>query len=525
MFRWMAVFLLVTGTLLARPFTLLVYNVENLHDVDGVAFYDDYQPEKYSRKHLLAKVENIASVIAKFNKGAGPDVILFQEIEVDQTPSTTSFDMDAFLKKHAATTVRHMLTDGFSLDIGDLPAEAFLLKALADRGISGYNVVIGSDAFGLKSVKCVTLSRFPVKETRQFPIPNARNIVETVLDVDGYPLHVFNNHWKSGAGDAKMEKIRVENARVLRKRLDEILHKNPFADIVIGGDFNSQYNQKRLYNQKRRKGSAGYMEITAINDVLGAQGSLLRLRGEASDLYNLWFDLPENERGSDIFSGSWGTLMNLIVSRGLYDLHGVQYIPDSFGVAKFPGLNMTEDGEPYGWDGVVGRGFSDHFPIYAHFRTVEDNKPGQYMAFPSSTPDKGDGLGEDSQRRAYAKVNIREVDARAIKPSQIPENANLRDESPDSPWYGKLFYVEGPCRAPKGFSPSVKFRGEYYDIYSYESDIRKKIKNAATPPNGKDWGEIRFYGELVKEKNRGRWRFMVKSAEWVLGKNAPAPTR
>ena len=30
--------------LAARPFTALVYNVHNLHDVDGVAAYDDYQP-------------------------------------------------------------------------------------------------------------------------------------------------------------------------------------------------------------------------------------------------------------------------------------------------------------------------------------------------------------------------------------------------------------------------------------------------------------------------------------------------
>lgn len=33
---------------MARPFSVVVYNVENLHDADGVAAYDDYQPALYN---------------------------------------------------------------------------------------------------------------------------------------------------------------------------------------------------------------------------------------------------------------------------------------------------------------------------------------------------------------------------------------------------------------------------------------------------------------------------------------------
>ena len=79
--------------LAARPFTALVYNVHNLHDVDGVAAYDDYQPELYTPAHALTKVQNITRVVAKFGSGQGPDIIFFQEIEIDHTPGKNPSDV------------------------------------------------------------------------------------------------------------------------------------------------------------------------------------------------------------------------------------------------------------------------------------------------------------------------------------------------------------------------------------------------------------------------------------------------
>ena len=40
----------------APAFTVLSYNVENLFDVDGVAQYDDYKPERYPPGNLAVKV-------------------------------------------------------------------------------------------------------------------------------------------------------------------------------------------------------------------------------------------------------------------------------------------------------------------------------------------------------------------------------------------------------------------------------------------------------------------------------------
>ena len=489
--------LLMPAMLMAGPFTVVAYNVENLHDADGVAVYDDYQPAVYTHLHALTKVNNIASVLAKFNEGKGPEIALLQEIEVDQTPGKTPPDYAAILKTYTGTTIDRMLGPDFTPEIADLPAEALLLKACVDHGITGYTVVTGGDQTGKhedghgRAIKTVIFTKFPVKAVHTYPTLNARNILEVQLEVDGYPLTVFDNHWKSGAGDVKTEVFRIENARTLRTRVDELLKADPNADIIIGGDLNSHYNQKRRYRA---------MKQTGINDILGSQGNELAIRGPAKDLYNLWFELPAAERGSDTFKGEWGTLMNLIVSRGLYDKSGVQYVDNSFGVAKFPGLNADAGGLPNRWgnEGATGHGFSDHFPIYAKFITVKDNQPGKFIPL-----DREAGQDDDSapvsSKGDYDKVDVKAV---AITADKVPSGANLRDGT----WSGKLFRVEG--ETVDGQFLKVRAFGDVYEVYGPTKKIREALY-----AQRRDSGQLKFYGELGEFK--GNWQFVVKSLEWV----------
>ncbi len=489
MLRFIFGILLLPTLLAARPFTVVAYNVENLHDADGVAVYDDYQSAVYTHLHVLTKVNNIASVLAKFNEGKGPEIILFQEIEIDQTPGKSPPDYAAILKQYAGTTIDRMLGADFTPAVADLPAEALLLKACADHGLVGYTVVTGGDQPGKHedghghAIKTVVFTKFPVKAFHTYPTLNARNILEVQLDVDGYPLTVFDNHWKSGAGDPKTEEFRIENARTLKRRVDELLKADPNADIIIGGDLNSHYNQKRRYRT---------MKETGINDILGSQGNELAIRGPAKDLYNLWFELPPKDRGSDTFKGQWGTLMNLIISRGLYDIRGVQYVDNSFGVAKFPGLNADASGRPVRWNGrgAAGEGFSDHFPIYARFVTVADNQPGKFMPLQRAAGVDDDSTGAGADFKATALIA-----------DKIPAGANLRDGT----WSGKLFRVEG--KVVENRYPRVSVLGDVYDIYSPDKDIRDAL--AAQ----KAGGQFKFYGELGQYK--GRWQFVVQSMEWL----------
>jgi hypothetical protein len=485
---------LAAVTLQARPFMVVAYNVENLHDVDGVAQFEEYQPANYTRAHALTKFTNVAKAVAMFEGGRGPDVLILCELEVDFTPAKAPLDFEAMLARYAGTTLAEMLGPKFDAAVGDLPAEALLLKAFADRGLTGYHVVVPDAVHTLNNSrqleqKCVIFSRFPVTATKAHVTTDARPILEAQLDVDGAPLYVFANHWKSGASDDATEATRVANAKTLRTRLDEILKADPNADIVLGGDFNSQYNQRQRYTN---------MKVTGINDVLGAQGDELAVRGPR-DLYNLWYELPLAERGSDTYRGEWGTLMHLIISRGLYDYRGVQYVDNSFGVGRFIGLNADAKGLPDRWrfDPPAGAGFSDHFPVYAKFITVKDGRADRYLAL------KNPGV-EDAGKVERVKVDFARVDLEkaALTAATLPPGANIRTPA----FRGKIFRVEGVVAA--GDRLGVEFRGETYDIWSYDEALRKQLAAAHRPGT-----PIKFYGELSQYKDR--WQFVVQDPSWV----------
>ena len=474
---------------------VVAYNVENLVDVDGIAGFEDYQPSKYTRAHCLTKLRNIAKVIAQFEGGRGPDVLMLCEIEADFTPSKTPPDYDAILARYAGMKLEDMLGAKFTAEIGDLPAEALLAKALADHGMTGYHIVVPEVVSALGHTrkleqKCVLFTRFPVRKSHAHATENARAILEVQVEVDGAPLYLFVNHWKSGASDPETEKNRIANARTLRTRLDEILRGDPNADIIIGGDLNSQYNQKQRYPK---------MKVTGINDVLGSQGNGLAVRGPQRDLYNLWFELPAADRGSDTFRGEWGTLMHLIISRGLYDYRGVQYIDGSFTVAKFPGLNADAKGVPVRWtfDGPAGGGFSDHFPIAAKFSTVTDNRTDRYLPLRRAVVERPAAATEN--KIDYSKVDLAKV---AFTAEALPQGTSLRDSANK----GKIVRVDG--RVAKGTRLAVEFLGETYDVFSFDAALRKKLR-----AEFKAGAPMRFYGELGQYKER--WQFIIQDSSWV----------
>ncbi|NDC00633.1 MAG: hypothetical protein EBZ83_04350 [Verrucomicrobia bacterium] len=98
----------------ARTFTVMAYNVENLMDIDRIAPYDDYaevpgDPNSYGPGKLLRKLKTISRVLKSVDNGAGPDVVILNELEADHTPDTTVADMGAFLGKYGGTTYEKML--------------------------------------------------------------------------------------------------------------------------------------------------------------------------------------------------------------------------------------------------------------------------------------------------------------------------------------------------------------------------------------------------------------------------------
>ncbi|MFT5837162.1 MAG: endonuclease/exonuclease/phosphatase family metal-dependent hydrolase [Candidatus Azotimanducaceae bacterium] len=351
-------------------FTVVTYNVENLFDVDGVAMFDDYQqdgesdgddPFGYSRAKFLTKLQNIAAVLKTVNEGDGPEVVLFQELEADFTPGNSVEDPIAFVAQYADASIADMLTVGWSDQYAGVPSVAWLLKALSDAGLTGYDVVSvpshGMDS-GIAHTNAV-FSKFPIVNVKRHPLLQARDILEAELDVAGNPLIVYVNHWKSGASNPSREPTRVKNAKVLRSLIDARLAADPQADIIVAGDLNSHYNHSILYPEIE----------TGINDVLGSAGSE---DFSQSDLYNLWFELPPEARYSEVWRGNRGSLMHMLVTRGLYDDSGISYVDGSYDKLALSGLNVDAIGRPLRWHftGETGGGASDHLPVMAQFTTA-----------------------------------------------------------------------------------------------------------------------------------------------------------
>ncbi len=479
----------------AQTFTVAVYNVENLFDADGVALYDDYQPEDYTPNHLITKVTNAAAILAKFRQGNGPDIVLLQEIEVDQTPESRVAEVSRFLADHVTPSLADLRRANPLPSIWQgVPAEVWLAKAMAEAGAAGYTVVVGSDRPTVPrdgtgpAIKCVTMTKFPVRAVRQYPIESARNILEVEVEVDGSPLYVFNLHWKSGASDPQLEPVRLQNAGVLRNRLDELFALDPQADVIIGGDLNAYYNQKARYPEMRR---------TSINDVLKVQGDELAMATGAADLYNLWFELPAAQRGSDTYRGEWGTLMHLIISRGLYDQTGVQYQDNSFGVGRWIGENADSAGAPLRWSsgGAHGSGYSDHLPIYAHFRMLPSAVPGQWMTL--TDPSSGE-MPSQPLKVDYATVDLN----LATDLAALPKHTEILDGS----WTGRLFKVSGTVVTDGELK--IRVHGKVFDLYAPQRDVRDLL--LAQSISGKT---INFYGELGTY--RGNWQFVIKDATWM----------
>jgi len=478
--------------------SIVSYNVENLFDLDGTASYEDYSSGKYTPRHLSVKVRNAAKVLSTVDAGRGPDVVVLNEIEIDQTPDATGLKAEDWLDSVKGRTLEEVLsTSPLPPETASLPAEFFLLKALEDAGLGRYHLAIPDELPGShedgrpRSVKNVILSRFPVTAVKTHRTLNARAILEAQLDVNGHPLTVFANHWKSGAGDIDNERTRMANARTLRDRLNDIFKRDPMADVILAGDFNSHFNQTLRYPHFKK---------SAINEVLGSQGNETALASGKADLYNLWFELPAGKRGSDVYQNKWGTLMQLIVSRGLYDNKGLQYEDNSFEVIAVPALNADSLGRPIRWSrGNNPAGFSDHFPILARLRVADSKSSGNWM--PLTKPSSADAENVSPVR----EVSAEEIFATSINPAKEPPNTDFRKPE----WLGKVFLIDAPAQVGKRGIVTVDVNGIPYNLFSPNKNARDRLRELA-----KINGKLRFHAQLNMFK--GEWQFFLPAADWIL---------
>ena len=225
------------------------------------------------------------------------------------------------------------------------------------------------------------ISRHPLKEAKAHSIningiTAPRPVQEIRIKVNGQPLVILNNHWKSKVGGADAtEGLRKASARVVLRRVRELAETEPGLPVIILGDLNVNHDDFFRRN--------GVLCALLPDDPLSAAlaGSELQtdflivsrnkppaphyFHEDAFVFYSPWF---HTENGSFFFRNSWQTLDHFLLSSLFFSNTGWNF--ESFIVIDSPPFTNSR-GRPAPFNPRTGTGMSDHLPLLLVLRMSE----------------------------------------------------------------------------------------------------------------------------------------------------------
>lgn len=312
---------------LQTELTVAFWNVENLFDtIDDPRKNDnEFLPDgkkKFTEERLKLKYEHLTRVVLDQNYGEGPDILGLAEIE----------------NREVLERWQEYLQIDYQIVHQESPDRRGIDVALFVRN-------------GIK----ITDSRWLAVHLDGRP---TRDILETTVEIDEKKLTIFVNHWPSRwGGQEKSEPKRIAAAETLNDRITDILQDNPAADFVIMGDFNDDPNNK------------------SILEYLGADGNSTD-GGLFNTTWNIWKDPA---RGTLKYKGKWNTFDQIIISNGLLDNLGFQWMANStkpFDADYLINSGGKYKGYPYRWYGgdyFIG-GYSDHLLVSCTIICIPSNQ-------------------------------------------------------------------------------------------------------------------------------------------------------
>ncbi|MBT3253921.1 MAG: endonuclease/exonuclease/phosphatase family protein [Candidatus Marinimicrobia bacterium] len=315
-----------SGLSAQSQFKAAFWNIENLFDTTNAALIrdDDFTPSgKYlwTEERLVKKFQDVSRVIHELDQTNDLAILGLAEIENKLVLNRLNKD---FIKA------------GMKMIHKESPDE---------RGI---------DCALLYDSSLVTANSFQFLPIFLAGDEKTRDIVEAEFSFnhtnENQTLYVFVNHWPSRWGGQKeTDPLRRTAARTLRTRIDQILLKNPQADILVMGDFNDYPDDPSLY------------------DILRAHEA--GPQAYPGDLINTTWSLDKDpDAGTCMYRGQWTVLDQIIISAGMRDKKNFDWAFESTKTFMPPYL-IEKDGKYKGWpyrmyrSGKYHGGYSDHLPI------------------------------------------------------------------------------------------------------------------------------------------------------------------
>ncbi len=309
---------------------IATYNVENLFDLHRNGHeYKEFIPNtrsKWNLKNYRIKLKNISRVIKEIDA----DIIGLEEIE-------------------------------------SLQALKDLRMQLKRDGVYYQYFKIAN--YKNTTIKVAILSKIPFVYTHEIAVQSSyryRNILEAKFRVQGEEFFVLVNHWKAKSGP---ESMRIVSAKKIMKRVGELGEKK---NIILVGDFNSDYEEYILFKRKRKHNDTN--GVTGINHVLGTlehKESATRANVPYGEFYNLWYDTAKPKRYSYIYRGKKEALDNILISPSLLHKKGMHYKAHS--IESYKPAYLFKGRGIYRWQMSrkprvhKGRGYSDHLAVTAEF--------------------------------------------------------------------------------------------------------------------------------------------------------------
>lgn len=312
-------------------FDMVFYNVENLFDTknDPQKKDDDFTPEgrnEWGAGRYEKKIKNLSRVIQSMDYGNGEAAIIgLAEVEnravVEDLGNTIVPNGYATVHKDSYDMRGIDLALLYKKDMVKKLDEEFIRIEFSDRGYTSRDILYFKGQIG-------------------------REII-----------HVLLNHWPSRReGQQESEHRRLDAARTLKKKVEQIKKKDDDAQIVIMGDFND------------------YPDNKSITSVLDAQPKDSKKKDE---LVNLAYDLHAEDKGTYSYKGDWGMLDQAIVSDNLLNGGGLGVCGEALEI-HWKEFFMFYDrkykeykpNRTYGGPKYYG-GYSDHLPILLHLHTTD----------------------------------------------------------------------------------------------------------------------------------------------------------
>lgn len=168
--------------------------------------------------------------------------------------------------------------------------------------------------------------------------------------LEGERINIIVNHWPSRSGGEKASSYKRENAALLNKKIIDSLHRiDPYARIIVMGDFNDDPHDKSLRN------------------ILGAKTE--RSDTGFRELYNPMAGLFKKGIGSSAYRDGWNLFDQILLSHPFLEQEHSGYKYFRAMIFNEPFL-VTRVGQykgypfrSFGSSGYTG-GYSDHFPVY-----------------------------------------------------------------------------------------------------------------------------------------------------------------